>query len=87
MVSGVVTSTTHCIFRTKSVRLIWLVQISREMWELDPHGDMYFEKLLHKLIAPLLEKWRALSVSHSLTVVFFSRTLFSGTLDKGTPVC
>jgi len=84
VVSGLITSNTHFIFRSKSVRLIWLIQISVEMWELDSNGDMYFEKLLYKLITPLLEKWRALAVSHSLTVVFFSRTMYAGTLDKAT---
>jgi DEP domain-containing protein 5 len=83
VVSGVVTPSTHFIFRSKSVRLIWLIQISVEMWELDQNGDMYFEKLLYKLITPLLEKWKALAVSHSLTVVFFARTMYIGTLDKG----
>jgi hypothetical protein len=44
-----------------------------------PHkqnGDLYFEKFLRDFVSPLLDKWRSLGVSHMLTVVFFSRTLF-----------
>ena len=83
VVSGVITNDTHFIFRSRSTRLIWLIQISIEMWELDQQGDLYFEKLLYKLVTPMVEKWKHLSVSHSLTVVFFARTMYMGELDPG----
>lgn len=40
------------------------------------NGDLYFEKFLRDFVSPLLDKWKTLGVSHMLTVVFFSRTLF-----------
>ena len=75
--SGMVSNNTQVIFRSRSTRIIWLVQISSEMWEYDQAGDLYYEKFLSRFVGPLLDRWNALSVSHSLSVVFFSRTLFA----------
>ena len=35
ILSGLITSKTHFTFRSRSMRLIWLIQISAEMWEID----------------------------------------------------
>jgi len=43
--SGLISDRTHFIFRSRSTRIIWLIQISLEMWEFDQHGDLYFEKV------------------------------------------
>ena len=74
--SGLISDRTHFIFRSRSTRIIWLVQISLEMWEFDQNGDLYFEKFLYKFAGPLLDRWKALATSHSLTVTFFCRTLY-----------
>jgi hypothetical protein len=34
--SGLITESTKFVFRSKSARIIWLVQISAEMWDIDP---------------------------------------------------
>ena len=44
-VSGVVTASTKVTFRTRSSHLVLLVQMSREMWQFDNHGEMAFEKV------------------------------------------
>jgi hypothetical protein len=82
--SGIVTDETMITFRSRSARIFWLVQLSSEMWEYSspydpvanqvPICEIYFDKwirFLHKLFA----KWKAMEVTHSLTVIFFSRTL------------
>ena len=46
------------------------------------------KKFLNKFVSPLLDRWQALNVGHQLSVMFFSRTLYteddeeSGTDDK-----
>lgn len=35
VMSGIISDQTHIVFRSRSTRLIWLVQISSEMWEVD----------------------------------------------------
>jgi hypothetical protein len=52
------------------------------MWEYDQNGDLYFEKFLYKFVEPLLDRWKALQVSHSLSVVFFARTLYLDRVDS-----
>ena len=76
MVSGVITEQTHFIFRSRSTRIIWLVQLSSEMWEYDQHGDLHIEKFFAKFADPLFDHWKALGASHSLTVIYFTRSLF-----------
>ena len=80
--SGVITNKTNVIFRSKSARIFWLIQISSEMWMFDQNGDLYFEKVLSKFISPVLDKWKALSVTHSLTIVFFTRSVIVDGEDK-----
>ena len=80
-ISGVISERTHFVFRSRSARIIWLVQISCEMWEYDKNGDLYFEKFLNQFADPLFDRWKALSVTHSLTVVFFARTLYLDGVD------
>jgi hypothetical protein len=80
--SGIVTEQTTITFRSRSARIIWLVQMSAEMWEYTSPYDRgqeeslchtYFDRwisFIHKLFA----KWKELEATHSLTVVFFSRS-------------
>lgn len=70
---GVFRPTTKLICRSLACELTWLVQVSSEMFEFADDGDLYWEKLIEKFMRPLLKKWTALKVRHSLTVVLFAR--------------
>lgn len=37
---------------------------------------MYFEKFLKEFVGPVFDSWKALGVSHMLTVIFFARSLY-----------
>lgn len=75
-------------FRSRSSRIFWLVQISAEMWDYaSPYErergeenesvcEIYFDKWI-SFVHKLFDKWKAVEVTHSLTVVFFSRTFLS----------
>ena len=92
VLSGIITSKTVITFRSRSSRIIWLVQMSSEMWDYGPtdsnnHGDdtsnnnesvceIYFDKWI-TFIHKLFTKWKELEATHALTVVFFSRTFIS----------
>lgn len=81
--SGIITDKTMITFRSRSARIIWLVQLSSEMWDYAPPYDhkgdpqsiceIYFDKWV-RFLYKLFAKWKALEVTHSLTIVFFSRT-------------
>ena len=79
--SGMITDKTVITFRSRSTRIIWLVQMSAEMWDYGPYDrekagrvcEIYFDRWIaftHKLFT----KWKELEASHSLTVIFFDRT-------------
>ena len=53
--SGIVTSKTKIVCRSRSARIFWLVQISAEMWEFDDRGNLLFEKFLQSFVDPILE--------------------------------
>jgi hypothetical protein len=88
VLSGVITSKTVITFRSRSSRIIWLVQMSSEMWDYGPPDsnsngntnesvcEIYFDKWI-TFIHKLFTKWKELEVTHALTVVFFSRTFIS----------
>jgi hypothetical protein len=84
--SGIISEDTKLTFRSRSARIIWLVQMSSEMWDFaspykavgnqknkEPSCETYFNKFI-SFARKLFEKWKKLEVTHNLTVVFFSRT-------------
>ncbi|GMF29501.1 unnamed protein product [Phytophthora lilii] len=73
---GVIGDATKIVVRSRSSRLFWLVQMSTEMWEFAPDGEIYYEKLLDRLLRVLVAKWSESSVSHSVTIIAFSRSFY-----------
>lgn len=84
--SGLITEDTKLTFRSRSARIIWLVQMSSEMWEQacpyeavghqtshESSCKLYWDKFI-EFATRLFDKWKKLGLTHSLTVVFFSRT-------------
>eukprot|EP00977_Amphora_coffeiformis_P002947 scaffold568_cov160-Amphora_coffeaeformis.AAC.4 len=93
--TGIVTEHTKIAYRSRSSRIFWLVQMSAEMWDYsapfaeEGRCEVYFDKFM-AFVYELFEKWKSVEVTHSLTVVFFSRTFFNATnpavRDKGASV-
>jgi len=93
--SGVITSNTVFTFRSRSSRVIWLVQVSSEMFDYvpskiselfspdDPYEDcvLNYDKFV-TFMYHLFSRWRELEVTHSLSVIFFSRTYISSGLTS-----
>ncbi|KAE9308466.1 hypothetical protein PF008_g20961 [Phytophthora fragariae] len=73
---GVIGDATKIVVRSRSSRLFWLVQMSTEMWEFAPDGEIYYEKLLGRLLRVLVDKWSESSVGHSVTIIAFSRSFY-----------
>ncbi|KAG7394765.1 GATOR complex protein depdc5 [Phytophthora boehmeriae] len=73
--SGVVSTNTKFTFRSRTSRIMWLVQISPEMWDMANSGKLYLEIFLD-VVRNVLNKWMKHSVSHSLTILFYSRCYY-----------
>ena len=87
--SGYITANTKIVFRSRSAEYIMLFQMSREMWDFAPDGQLYFEKAVNKFLPSLFAKWRLLGANHCLSMVMFSRTYYDHSelfdLDEADP--
>ena len=75
---GVVTSKTKFTFRTRSSNIIWLVQMSAEMWEFDDNHNLKFESFVNHFVPRVFREWDSVEATHCLSIVFFSRVYFDG---------
>jgi hypothetical protein len=74
--SGLITNNTKIIFRSRSASILIFFQMSREMWEFADDGLLYFEKAVTQFLKELFDRWSAAGTSHSVSIIFFSRTYF-----------
>lgn len=72
VVSAYVGQKTKIIYRSESAKLIFLVQLSREMWHFEENGEIMFHKLVNTLFPKIFKKWRDKSTHHSITIVLFT---------------
>lgn len=38
------------MFRSRAARIMWLIQLSKEMWDYGDDGQLYFEKVVNGLL-------------------------------------
>ncbi|KAI0465335.1 hypothetical protein LJB42_000567 [Komagataella kurtzmanii] len=70
--SAYVGKNTRIIFRSESVKLVILIQISSEMWDFEETGQQMFNKLINSLFPKIFSKWTELGAHHLITIVLFS---------------
>lgn len=70
--AGVLTQNTMLRFRSRSAAFVLLIQVSAEMGEFDTGGELFHEKAIG-FLRSLFRRWKALGVSHSLSIVLFCR--------------
>lgn len=54
--------------------MLMYVQMSSEMWDFDPHGDLYFEKCVNGFFPQLFEQWNKQHCAHAVTFIVTSRS-------------
>lgn len=70
--SGYIGPETSIIFRSESAKLLFLVQLSREMWHFEENGEIMFHKLVNTLFPKIFKRWRQKHAHHSITIVLFT---------------
>jgi hypothetical protein len=73
---GIVTENTKVIYRSESARYFIFIQMSKEMWEFDEDGDLYYEKAVHGFLPELFANWSLLGVTHIASIALCTRVLF-----------
>ncbi|CAG8462546.1 3945_t:CDS:2 [Diversispora eburnea] len=72
---GMITENTKAIFRSESAKLFIFVQMSREMWEFDEDGELYYEKAVG-FFTELFHNWKEMGTNHVVSIVLFSRIFY-----------
>ena len=72
VLSGYVGTRTSVVFRSKSAKFVFLVQLSREMWHFEENGEIIFHKLVNTLFPMVFKKWRSNNAHHSVTILLFT---------------
>ncbi|VDM62204.1 unnamed protein product [Angiostrongylus costaricensis] len=80
--SGFVSSDTRVVFRSSSSSVLIYIQMSSEMWQLDPQGDLYFEKCVKGFMSELFSKWYTNSTAHYVSIILCSRFYLLGDIGK-----
>ncbi|KAJ3412424.1 vacuolar membrane-associated protein iml1 [Chytridiales sp. JEL 0842] len=71
-----ITDTTKAIFRSESAKYFLFIQMSKEMWEFDEDGELYFEKCVHGFLPDLFASWKRTGTNHVVSIVLFTRIFF-----------
>ncbi|KAJ3178712.1 vacuolar membrane-associated protein iml1 [Gaertneriomyces sp. JEL0708] len=86
---GYIVPATRVIFRSETAKYFIFIQMSKEMWDFDEDGELYFEKCVHGFLPELFSKWKTTGVNHVVSVVLFSRIYYTNEKDdsddRGTP--
>ncbi|CCE61706.1 hypothetical protein TPHA_0B00340 [Tetrapisispora phaffii CBS 4417] len=70
ILSGYIGESTRIVFRSESARLIFIIQITEEMWNFEESGEQLFQKLINSLFPKIFKKWKERDTHHSITIAF-----------------
>ncbi|ORX94228.1 hypothetical protein K493DRAFT_337883 [Basidiobolus meristosporus CBS 931.73] len=73
---GYITENTRTIFRSESAKYYIFIQMSREMWDFDEDGMLFFEKATHNFLPDLFKRWNELGTNHIASIVMFTRVFY-----------
>ncbi|KAJ3011603.1 vacuolar membrane-associated protein iml1, partial [Thoreauomyces humboldtii] len=73
---GYITENTKTIFRSETAKYFIFIQMSKEMWEFDEDGELYFEKCVHGFLPQLFAKWKDAGSNHVVSIVLFARIYY-----------
>lgn len=70
VLSGYIGESTRVVFRSESAKLIFLIQITEEMWNFEETGEKLFQKMVNSLLPKIFKKWKNIDTHHSITIAF-----------------
>jgi hypothetical protein len=75
--SAYVGKNTKIVFRSESARLVFLIQVTEEMYHFQEDGELMFHKVVNSLFPTIFKRWREEDTHHLLTIVFVANVDFS----------
>ncbi|KAI8986397.1 hypothetical protein BDB01DRAFT_849455 [Pilobolus umbonatus] len=79
--SGYITDKTRMVFRSASAKFFLFIQMSKEMWEFDEDGELYFEKAVSNFLPQLFNRWKEESTNHVVSIILFTRIYYEKLID------
>lgn len=70
VLSGYIGESTKISFRSDSARLIFLIQITEEMWNFEENGEQLFQKLVNSFFPKIFQRWEHLDTHHTISIAF-----------------
>ncbi|CAG62336.1 uncharacterized protein GVI51_M00253 [Nakaseomyces glabratus] len=70
VLSGYINDNTKIVFRSESSRLLFIIQITNEMWSFDESGEQMFQKMINSFFPKIFNKWKDIETHHSITIAF-----------------
>ncbi|CCK69111.1 GTPase-activating protein IML1 KNAG_0B06870 [Huiozyma naganishii CBS 8797] len=70
ILSSYVGEKTRVVFRSESARLMFLIQITEEMWHFDESGEQLFQKMINSFFPKIFKRWKNIDTHHSITIAF-----------------
>ena len=68
--SGYIGDQTKVVFRSESARLVFVIQITDEMWHFNETGEIYFYRVVNSVFPTIFKKWKNIGTHHTITIVF-----------------
>ncbi|CDO92188.1 unnamed protein product [Kluyveromyces dobzhanskii CBS 2104] len=68
--SGYIDENTKIIFRSESAKLLFMIQITDEMWHFEENGEETFHKVVNSLFPEIFRKWKNIGTHHSISIMF-----------------
>lgn len=82
--SAYVAANTKPVFRSESARYLIFIQMSKEMWEFEEDGELFYNKAIDGFLPELFKKWKTMGAHHLVSIVLFTRVVYTGAVG---PFC
>lgn len=77
MKSGIVNKRTKIVYRSLSSNYSILIEISKEVFEFNTMGQIYWE-LIEKFLKVYLERCLLHQTNHKMEIIFYAKLLYPG---------
>ncbi|BAO40516.1 vacuolar membrane-associated protein IML1 [Kluyveromyces marxianus DMKU3-1042] len=68
--SGYINDNTKIVYRSESAKILFLIQITDEMWHFEEKGEETFHKVVNSLFPEIFKKWKSIGTHHSISIMF-----------------
>lgn len=70
VLSGYISEKTKIVYRSESAKILFLIQITDEMWHFEENGEETFHKFVNSLFPKIFTKWKSIGTHHSISIIF-----------------